>query len=100
MLATFGSFIGIYYLPLYYQFTRGSNAVETAVHLLPFILVLVAFNLINGQYMGKTGYYYPWYIAGSVLELIGGVLLCKLLSHLPSHPPPLHFQSSVITFSR
>ncbi|PHH92661.1 hypothetical protein CDD83_6265 [Cordyceps sp. RAO-2017] len=75
MLATFGSFIGIYYLPLYYQFTRGATAVETSVHLLPFILFLVAFNLVNGQYMGSTGYYYPWYIAGSALELIGGVLL-------------------------
>ncbi|CAG7924820.1 unnamed protein product [Penicillium olsonii] len=75
MLATFGSFIGIYYLPIYYQFARGSTAVETSVHLLPFILLLVAFNLINGQFMGKTGYYYPWYIFGAALELIGGVLL-------------------------
>ncbi|KAL8408917.1 hypothetical protein RB594_007378 [Gaeumannomyces avenae] len=75
MLATFGSFISIYYLPLYYQFTRGATAVETSVHLLPFILFLVAFNLVNGHFMGRTGYYYPWYIAGSALELIGGVLL-------------------------
>ncbi|OHX00520.1 hc-toxin efflux carrier [Colletotrichum incanum] len=75
MLATFGSFIGIFYLPLYYQFTRGTSAVETSVHLLPFILFLAAFNLLNGQFMARTGYYYPWYIAGSALELIGGVLL-------------------------
>ncbi|KAI1918584.1 hypothetical protein LOZ65_004818 [Ophidiomyces ophidiicola] len=75
MLATFGSFIGIYYLPIYFQFTRGITAVQTSVKLLPFILFLVAFNLINGQFMGWTGYYYPWYIAGAALELIGGVLL-------------------------
>ena len=75
MLATFGSFIGIFYLPLYYQFTRGSTAIQTSVHLLPFILFLVAFNLGNGQFMGKTGYYYPWYIVGAALELIGGVLM-------------------------
>jgi hypothetical protein len=77
VLATFGSFIGIFYLPLYYQFARGSTAVETSVHLLPFILFLVAFNLLNGQFMGRTGYYYPWYIVGAAMELIGGVLLCK-----------------------
>ncbi|KAJ3525990.1 hypothetical protein NM208_g11401 [Fusarium decemcellulare] len=81
MLATFGSFIGIFYLPLYYQFTRGSTALETSVHLLPFILFLVAFNLLNGQFMGRTGYYYPWYIAGSTLELIGGVLLYTVDEH-------------------
>ncbi|KAJ9148980.1 Aurofusarin/rubrofusarin efflux pump AFLT [Pleurostoma richardsiae] len=81
MLATFGSFIGIYYLPLYYQFTRGITAVQTSVHLLPFILFLVAFNLLNGHLMGKTGYYYPWYIAGSALEFIGGVLLYTVDEH-------------------
>ena len=86
VLATFGSFIGIYYLPIYYQFTRGSTAIQTSVHLLPFILFLVAFNLINGQYMGKTGYYYPWYIFGAALELVGGVLMCKsFFAHTP-HP--------------
>ncbi|KAJ6437483.1 glucose-methanol-choline (gmc) oxidoreductase [Purpureocillium lavendulum] len=77
MLAAFGSFIGFYYLPLYYQFTRGTSPVETSIHLLPFMLFLVAFNLVNGQYMGRTGYYNPWYIAGSALELISGILLWK-----------------------
>lgn len=46
------------------------------MHLLPFIMFLVAFNVVNGQLMGRTGYYYPWYIAGAALELIGGVLVC------------------------
>lgn len=85
MLATFGTFISIYYLPLYYQFARGATAVQTSVHLLPFILFLVVFILFNGQFMGRTGYYYPWYIAGSALELIGGVLMCML--HIPHATP-------------
>jgi MFS family permease len=81
MLATFGSFIGIYYLPLYYQFARGITAVQTSVHLLPFIFFLAGFNLLNGQFMGKTGYYYPWYIVGAALELIGGVLVYTINEH-------------------
>ncbi|KAG2418430.1 hypothetical protein HFD88_001531 [Aspergillus terreus] len=81
MLATFGSFIGIYYLPIYYQFARGSTAMQTSVHLLPFILFLVAFNLANGQLMAKTGYYYPWYVVGAALELIGGVLMYFVDEH-------------------
>ena len=102
MLATFGSFIGIFYLPLYYQFTRGSTALETSVHLLPFILFLVAFNLLNGQFMGRTGYYYPWYIAGAALELIGGVLVCKSFNSTPQPKPPLAtflFLSLTLPFS-
>ncbi|EQL01445.1 Major facilitator superfamily domain, general substrate transporter [Ophiocordyceps sinensis CO18] len=75
MFAAFGCFISIYYLPLYFQFTRGATALQTSVHMLPFILFLSASVLINGQYMGKTGYYYPWYIFGSALHLIGGALL-------------------------
>ncbi|KAJ2897833.1 hypothetical protein MKZ38_004346 [Zalerion maritima] len=75
MFAAFGCFISIYYLPLYYQFSRGATAVETSVHMLPFIMFLVVCVLINGRFMGKTGYYYPWYIFGSVMELVGGVLL-------------------------
>ncbi|KAK3938034.1 major facilitator superfamily domain-containing protein [Diplogelasinospora grovesii] len=75
MFAAFGCFISIYYLPLYFQFTRGATALQTSVHILPFILFLSTSVLINGHFMGKTGYYYPWYMFGAALQLIGGVLL-------------------------
>jgi hypothetical protein len=75
--ATFGTFITIYYLPLYFQFTRGASALQTSVRILPYILFLSISVLFNGYYMSKTGYYFPWYIFGSALHLIGGALLCK-----------------------
>ncbi|KAJ3497686.1 hypothetical protein NLG97_g1721 [Lecanicillium saksenae] len=75
MFAAFGTFITIYYLPLYFQFTRGATALQTSVHILPYIMFLSASVLINGDFMSKTGYYFPWYIFGSALQVIGGALL-------------------------
>lgn len=70
-------FIPIYYIPLYFQFTRNDGAIDAAVRLLPYISVLSAAILANGHFMGQLRYYQPWYIAGSVLTLVGGVLLCE-----------------------
>lgn len=77
-----------YYLLIYYQFTGGSTAIETSIYLLPFILILVAFDLIDGQFMGKTGYCYPWYIFGAAFELISGVLLGEFFSYISNHKDP------------
>lgn len=68
-------FIPIYYIPTYFQFTRGDNALEAAVRLLPLIILLSATIIANGYLMSKLGYYQPWYLVGSALALIGNVLL-------------------------
>ncbi|KAI6284783.1 hypothetical protein MCOR27_002545 [Pyricularia oryzae] len=75
LFSTFGGFISIYYLPLYFQLIRGATAMETSLYLLPFIIFLSGFVLVNGHFMAKTGYYYPWYIFGAALNIIGGALL-------------------------
>ncbi|KAH6658493.1 major facilitator superfamily domain-containing protein [Truncatella angustata] len=77
-------FIPIYYIPLYFQFTRGDSAIEAAVRLLPLIFVLSAAILANGHLMGRFSYFQPWYIFGSVLTLIGGVLLSRVTSDTPT----------------
>lgn len=84
------AFIPIYYIPVYFQFTRGDSALDSAVRLLPLIFVLSATILANGFLMSKIGYYQPWYVVGSILALIAGVLLCKFMSWpdgLTSNPP-------------
>jgi hypothetical protein len=70
-------FIPIYYIPLYFQFTRGDGAIDAAVRLLPYISVLSAAILANGHFMGRFSHFQPWYIAGGILALIGAVLMCK-----------------------
>lgn len=72
-------FIGIFYIPIYFQFTRGDSALDAAVRLLPLIIVMSATILANGHLMGNLGYYFPWYFVGSALALVGNVLLCESL---------------------
>lgn len=70
-------FIPIYYIPLYFQFTRDDGAIDAAVRLLPYIFVLSVAILGNGHLMGRFSYFQPWYIGGGILTLVGAVLLCK-----------------------
>lgn len=72
------SYVPVYFVPLYFQFTRGDNAIETAVQFLPFIFMLIFGILSNGFLMSRVGYYKPWFVFGSVLCLISGVLFSKV----------------------
>ncbi|RYP57059.1 hypothetical protein DL770_010764 [Monosporascus sp. CRB-9-2] len=76
-------FIPIYYIPLYFQFTRGDGAIDAAVRLLPYIFVSCTTILVNGHLMGRFSYFQPWYISGGVLALIGGVLMSRTTTTTP-----------------
>jgi MFS family permease len=76
-----GAFILMYYIPLYFQFTRGSGALHSGVQMLPLIIAVTVAIMLNGAMMSKFGYYFPWYVCGSALLLIGGGLLCKFFAH-------------------
>jgi hypothetical protein len=75
------SFIPIYYIPLYFQFTRGDDAILAAVRLLPLIVCLTAMILASGHLISRFNYFQPWYIGGSVVALVGGVLFCGYHFH-------------------
>ena len=70
-------FIPIYYIPTYFQFTRGDGPLESAVRLLPLIMFISFLILVNGGALSKGGYYMSRFLAGSILTLIGGVLFCE-----------------------
>ena len=72
-----GAFVLMYYIPLYFQFTRGIGSLNSGVRLLALIIAVTVTIMLNGGVLSKTGYYQPWYVGGSVLILVGGVLLCK-----------------------
>ncbi|KAF4547720.1 Efflux pump patC-like protein [Elsinoe fawcettii] len=71
-------FIPIYYIPLYFQFTRGDGAIDAAVRLLPLIFLLSGAIIANGHLMSRFSYFQPWYIFGSILTLVGGVLMSRI----------------------
>jgi MFS family permease len=68
-------FIPIYFLPIYFQFTRGDTALDSGVHLLPYIMLMIFAVISNGAILSAYGYYMPWYTAGGILVVIGGALL-------------------------
>ncbi|KAF2836619.1 MFS general substrate transporter [Patellaria atrata CBS 101060] len=72
------SYVPVYFVPLYFQFTRGDTAVETAARFLPFVFLLIFGILLNGYLMSRVGYYKPWFVFGSVLCVVAGVLFSRI----------------------
>ena len=66
------TFVVIFYVPVWFQFTRGFEPLASGVRLLPFLLPFIVGMLVNGAITSKTGLYKPWYIFGSVATLIVG----------------------------
>ncbi|KAI9820110.1 MAG: hypothetical protein M1832_003817 [Thelocarpon impressellum] len=69
------TFLPIYFIPIFFQFTRGDSALDAGVRLLPYVCLLVFFCILNGAMMSKFGYYMPWYVFGGAFALIGGALM-------------------------
>jgi hypothetical protein len=72
---TCAMFVAIYYIPLFFQFTRGDTAIKAAVRLLPLIVLAVTGTVGSGVALSLTGIYTPWYIVGGSLVIIGYSLL-------------------------
>lgn len=68
-------FVPIYYIPIYFQFSRGDSALGAAVRLLPYIVVAIFCIMLNGTIMPKLGYYKPWPCVSGILVLVGGGLM-------------------------
>ena len=73
--AATSTFVPIYYTPLFFQFVHNDSALEAGVRLLPFVVFLVVFCVANGAIMSMTGWYFPWYLGGGCLTVIGGALM-------------------------
>ncbi|KAF2004248.1 MFS general substrate transporter [Amniculicola lignicola CBS 123094] len=72
--------IPIYYIPLFFQFTRSETAVTSAVRLLPLVIINIVVIFINGALLPKFGYYMPWYLASGVFNTVGGALFFATLA--------------------
>ncbi|KAH8177214.1 major facilitator superfamily protein [Sarocladium implicatum] len=70
-----GIFLPVYFIPIFFQFTRGDSPVEAAVRLLPFIIVLVVITLLQGASLSINGRYMPWFLVGGLLTVVGGTLM-------------------------
>jgi hypothetical protein len=69
------AFVPIYFVPIFFQFTRNDGPLDAGVRLLPFIVVMVATVFANGALMAKWGYYKPWYLIGGLLAMTGSACM-------------------------
>jgi hypothetical protein len=67
--------ITLYYVPLFFQFTRNDSALKAAVRLLPFIIVFVFFVMLAGGSLPAVGRYAIYYVIGGALSVIGGACI-------------------------
>jgi hypothetical protein len=67
--------ITLYYIPLFFQFTRGDSALRAAVRLLPFICTYIFFVIAAGGSLPVVGRYNLYYLVGGGLIVAGGALL-------------------------
>lgn len=49
------SYVSVYYIPIYFQFVQGDNAIKSAVRLLPFIFLLITTIPTSGAVMSHLG---------------------------------------------
>ncbi|CAD0105869.1 unnamed protein product [Aureobasidium uvarum] len=67
--------LGVYYIPIFFQFTKGDSPIKAAVRLLPYICVFVTAVMLSGGLLPVLGRYQPFYIVSGVLIVIGGALM-------------------------
>ncbi|KAL8725088.1 MAG: hypothetical protein Q9166_007582 [cf. Caloplaca sp. 2 TL-2023] len=57
--ANAGGYVPLYYIPLYFHFTRGNAALEAAVRLLPLVFLFSSTVILNSALMSNYGAYQP-----------------------------------------
>ncbi|KAH8645845.1 major facilitator superfamily domain-containing protein [Tricladium varicosporioides] len=76
-------YVPLYYIPIYFQFVHGDTSIMAAVRLLPFILILISFNILGGFALPRVGFYSPLYLVSGILMIIGGSLMYTVTINTP-----------------
>ncbi|KAL7949769.1 major facilitator superfamily domain-containing protein [Trichoderma barbatum] len=72
-------FVFLYFFPIYFQFVHNDTALEAAIRLSPYVIIMVTFNLGAGHLLSKVKRYMPIYVVSGVLLTIGGSLMVVYL---------------------
>ncbi|KAF2678685.1 MFS general substrate transporter [Lentithecium fluviatile CBS 122367] len=68
----------VFYLPIYFQATRGASAISSGVRLIPVILSLTFAQIFIGGIITKTGIFNPFLLICPALAAVGSGLLMLL----------------------
>jgi EmrB/QacA subfamily drug resistance transporter len=85
LLASFGFFGAIIFVPRWFQFVLGSSATESGYQMLPLLVGLIASSVISGQVISRTGRY-RWIVIASMAILAVGLFLMTNLRAETSLP--------------
>lgn len=56
---------------------QGDGPLDAGIRLLPFIISMVVFAMLNGALMPKLPYILPWNLFGSAFVVVGTALMCQ-----------------------
>lgn len=68
---TVSIFVPIFYIPLYFQFVHGDSGLESAVRLLPLVIVMVFTSVTTGYGLAIIGWYQPFFLISGLLVTVG-----------------------------
>ncbi|QRV80260.1 major facilitator superfamily transporter [Ceratobasidium sp. AG-Ba] len=70
--------LGTYYLPVYFQVTKGHSATKSGIDILPFMLSVVVAAGLSGGVINATGRFWPFLVGSPLLISVGAGLLYTL----------------------
>jgi hypothetical protein len=70
--------LGTYYLPVYFQVTKGHSATRSGIDILPFMLSVVVAAAGSGGVINATGRFWPFLLGSPLLISVGAGLLYTL----------------------
>jgi hypothetical protein len=73
----------LYYIPLFFQFTRGDSSLEAAVRLLPFMIIMIFAVMLSGGTLPVVGRYSLYYMFGGACCLAGTAALFTIHTDTP-----------------
>src|SRR6478609_3224034 len=71
----------ITFLPTFLQFVSGASATTSGVRMLPMVIGLLITAVASGAYVGRTGHYRLFPIAGSAVTALGLFLVSRMDQH-------------------
>ena len=78
-----GMFGGIAAIPLYLQIVKGASPTKAGLLLLPLIFGMMTASLASGQFTARTGRYKIFPVVGSILMVVGLLLMTQIGADTP-----------------
>jgi len=84
LFASGAFFVLLYYLPIYFQTTRGASAQQSGIDIIPLVLAAGLFSLVAGGLMTTLGHIIPIMLVGSVFAAVASGLIYTFEIDTPS----------------